>query len=61
MKKVATKEEIKQLAAKAKLKVEQGKIKNFQTYDLSLFIGQSYFVNDGAQLYLSCFKKTRRY
>ena len=61
MKKVATKEEIKQLTAKAKLKAEQGKIKNFQTYDLSLFIGQSYFVNDGAQLYLSCFKKTRRY
>ena len=24
----------------------------FQTYDLSLFIGQSYVVNDGAQLYL---------
>ena len=35
MKKVATKEEIKQLAARAKLKAEQGKIKNFQTYDLS--------------------------
>ena len=28
------------------------KIVNLQTYDLSLFIGQSYFVNDGAQLYL---------
>ena len=23
-----------------------------ETYDLSLFIAQSYFVNDGAQLYL---------
>ena len=22
-----------------------------QTYDLSLFIGQSYFINDGAQVY----------
>ena len=41
MKKVAAKEKIKQLAAKAKLKATQGKIKNFQTYDLSLFIAQS--------------------
>ena len=40
------------LATNAELKAEQDKITIPQTYDLSLFIGQSYFVNDGAQLYL---------
>ena len=49
---LATKKEIEKLAIKAELKVEQDKIVKFQTYDLSHFIGQSYFVNDGAQLYL---------
>ena len=49
---LATKEEIEKLAIKAELKVEQDKIVKLQTYDLSHFIGQSYFVNDGAQLYL---------
>ena len=52
IKTLATKEEIKKLATKAELKAEQGKIVKFQTYDSSLFIGQSYFNNDGAQLYL---------
>ena len=27
-------------------------IVKLQTYDISLFVGQSYFNNDGAQLYL---------
>ena len=36
---------------KAELKAELDKTVKLQTYDLSLFIGQSYFVNDGA-LYL---------
>ena len=35
-----------------KLKAEQDKIANLQTYDLSPFTGQSYFNNDRAQLYL---------
>ena len=39
-------------ARKAKLKAEQGKIVKLQTYDLGLFIDQSYFDNDGVQLYL---------
>ena len=30
----------------------QGKLVKLQTYDLSLFIGQSYFIIDGTQLYL---------
>ena len=34
------------------LKAEQDKIVKLQTYDLSLFIGRSYFINDEAQLYL---------
>ena len=38
---LATKEEIKRLATKAELRAEQGKIVKLQTYDLSLFIGQS--------------------
>ena len=46
------KEEIKILATKAELKPEKDKTVKLQTYDLSLFISQSYFVNDGAQLYL---------
>ena len=52
MKTLKTKEEIKPLATKAELKAEQDKIVKLQTYDSSLFIGQSYFSNDGAQLYL---------
>ena len=52
IKALATKEEIKKLATKAELKAEQDKIVKFQTYDLSLSIGQSNSVKDGAQLYL---------
>ena len=53
LKKIATKKnEIKSLATTAELKAEQDKIGKLQTYDLSLFIYQSYFFNDGAQLYL---------
>ena len=50
IKTLATKEETKKLATKTKLKVEQEKIVQLQTYILSLFIGQSYFVKDEAQL-----------
>ena len=52
IKALATKEEIKKSASKTDLKAEQDKIVQLQIYDLSLFIDQSYFVNDGAQLYL---------
>ena len=38
---LATKEEIKRLVTKAELRAEQAKIVKLQTYDLSLFIGQS--------------------
>ena len=40
------------MSNKGRIKTEQDKIVNLQTYDLSLFIGQSYFNNDGAQFYL---------
>ena len=46
IKTLATKEEIKTLSAKAELKAGQDKIAKLQTYDLSLFICQSYFNND---------------
>ena len=53
VKTLATKEEKeKKLATKAELKAEQDKIVTRQIYDLSLFTGQSYFNNDGAQIYL---------
>ena len=52
IKRLATKEEIKTLATKVELKAEQDKILKLQTYDLSLFIGQSYFNKDGPQNYL---------
>ena len=42
--KTAIKEERNQLARKAELKAEQDKIVKIQTYDLSLFIGQSYLL-----------------
>ena len=44
------KEEIKIVATE--LKTEQDKIVNLQTYDVSFFIGQSYFINDGSHNYL---------
>ena len=50
IKTLATKEEIKTLATKTELKAEQDKLVKLRKYDLSLFIGQSYFFNDGAQL-----------
>ena len=52
IKTLAAKEEIKTLATKAELKAEQDKIVKFQTYELRVFIGQSYFNNDGPLLYL---------
>ena len=52
LKRLAAKEEIKKLPTAAELKAQQDKIVNLQTYDLSLFISQSCFANNGAQLYL---------
>ena len=43
---------IETLATKADLKAEQDKIVKLQTYDSSLYIGQSYFFNDGSQNFL---------
>ena len=51
IKTLATKEEIKTSVTNAELKAIS-KIVKLQTYDLTLFIGQNYFNNDGAQLYL---------
>ena len=52
IKTLSTKKEIKTIAAKAELKAEQDEIVKLQTDDLSLFISQSYFFNEKAQLYL---------
>ena len=52
IKKLATKEEIKTLATNTESKGEQDKLVNLQTYDLILFIDQSYYVVDGKQNYL---------
>ena len=52
IKRLETKEEIQKLVTTAEIKAEQHKIVKIQAYDLSLFIGQSYFVNDVAQLCL---------
>ena len=52
IKTLPTKDEIKRLATKAELKAEQDKIVKLQTYDLSVFIGQSYFCNNGPQNFL---------
>ena len=49
---VTTKEEIKTLVLKAELKAEQDKIVKRQIFNPHLFIGQSYFDNNGAQLSL---------
>ena len=40
------------LAIKAELKAEQDKIEKLQTYDLSLFIDQSYFIINGSKSFL---------
>ena len=45
-------EMIKTSATKAESKAEQDEIAKLQIFDSSLFIGQSYFDNDGIQLYL---------
>ena len=37
---------------KTKIVLVENEFKKLQTFDSSLFIGQSYFNNDGAQLYL---------
>ena len=52
MKTSVTKEEIEKLAKKTELKAEQDKIVKLKTYDLNLFSGQKYFVNNRAQLYI---------
>ena len=41
-------EKTKTLATKAQLKTDKDKIEKLQTYESSLFIGQSYFINDGS-------------
>ena len=51
IKTLGIKEEIKTLATKVELTAEQDKIVKLETYVLSLFIGQSYFVNDASQNY----------
>ena len=40
-------------SSKEIIKAQQEKAVKLQTYDLNLFIGQNYFVNDGAQNYLT--------
>ena len=66
-KNIINKRRNKKIAAKTESKAEQDKAVKLQTYDLSLFIGQSYFVNDEVQLYLILqplhytLKKTRWY
>ena len=52
IKTLATEEKIEKLATKSELKAKQDKTVKLKTFDLSVFIGQSYFVNDDAQLYL---------
>ena len=52
IKTLASKEETKALVTKAELKAEQDKIVKLQTYDLSPFIGQSYFNIDESLNYL---------
>ena len=43
---------IEKSATKPELKAMQDKIVKLQIYDSSLFIGQSYFINDGSQIVL---------
>ena len=45
-------ETIKNLATKVELKAEQDKTMKLQTYHSSLFIVQSYFINDESQNFL---------
>ena len=53
IKTLSIKNETKALAAKAKLTAEQDKIVKLEASDLIHFISQSYFANDGVQLYLT--------
>ena len=48
IKTLATKKGIKKLATKTESKAEQDEIVKLKKHDSCLFIGQSYFVNDGA-------------
>ena len=48
----ATSNKLKHLLIENEFKKLQDKIENLITCDSSLFNGQSYFFNDGAQLYL---------
>ena len=41
---------MKTLATKEEIKTQKNKMVKFWTYDLSIFIDQSYFNNDGSQL-----------
>ena len=51
--KKVTSNKSKHLLVQNELKKLQNKIEKLQTYDSSLFIGQRYFFNDGARLYLT--------
>ena len=51
-KNISNKRRHKTLATKAELKAGEDKIVKLQRCDSSLFIGQSYFSNDGAKLHL---------
>ena len=46
MKNIGIKEQIKPLVTNSELKTEKDKKVKLETYDLSPFIGQSYFNND---------------
>ena len=50
--KKVTSNKSKHLLVENELKILQDKMERLQTFDSSLFIGQSYFFNDVAQLYL---------
>ena len=61
MKNIGIKEQIKPLVTNSELKTEKDKKVKLETYDLSPFIGQSYFNNDWVQLFLifqPIYKKT---
>ena len=53
MNKNVTSNKSKHLLVENEFKKLQDKIEKLQTCDSSLFISQSYFFNDGAQLYLT--------
>ena len=50
--KKVTSNKIKHVLIQNELKPEQEEMNKLQTFDSSLFIGQSYIVNEGSQLYL---------